>query len=163
MRKRSVLDRRRGLVYSGLFMLCVSVYWNSLGCEFVFDDITAIVENRDLRPHVPLKNLFQNDFWGTPMSKEQSHKSYRPLTVLTFRLNYLFGETEPLGYHLVNVVLHGLVTALFFKVCRLLTGSAITSLVASILFSLHPVRIHSEFLCLFLAPGNFPPNGKAIP
>ena len=61
--RTSVLDRRRALVYTGLFLLCTVVYWNSLSCDFVFDDITAVVDNRDLRPHVPLKNLFANDFW----------------------------------------------------------------------------------------------------
>ena len=137
--KRSVLDRRRSLVYSGLFLICLVVYWNALGCEFVFDDITAIVENRDLRPHVPLKNLWANDFWGTPMSKEQSHKSYRPLTVLTFRWNFWWGETDPIGYHLINVVLHGLVTCLYFRVCRQLVASSSVSLVASVLFALHSV------------------------
>ena len=151
----SILDERRGLVYSGLLLLCTIVYWNALSCEFVFDDITAIVDNKDLRPHVPLRNLLANDFWGTPMTKEQSHKSYRPLTVLTFRWNYWLGETDPLGYHLVNVLLHGLVTALFFKVCceMLSSGgggssnggggaggrSRGRSLVASVLFALHPV------------------------
>jgi len=40
--------------------------------------------------------------------------SYRPLCVLTFRLNYLFGELDPLGYHLVNAVLHGIVCILFY-------------------------------------------------
>lgn len=140
LHNHSVLDRRRGLVYSGLFLLCTIVYWNALGCEFVFDDITAVVENKDLRPHVPLRNLLFNDFWGTPMSKEQSHKSYRPLTVLTFRLNYWWNSVQPLGYHFVNVLLHSLVTPLYFKVCRqLLSCSSSLSLVASILFAVHPV------------------------
>lgn len=138
--KASVLDRRRGLVYSGLFLVCTVVYWNALSCDFVFDDITAVLENKDLRPHVPLRNLFANDFWGTPMSKEQSHKSYRPLTVLSFRWNYWVGGTDPLGYHLVNVVLHALVTSLFFKICvDVVSCSSVVSLVASILFALHPV------------------------
>lgn len=46
-----------------------AVYFNSFGCGFVFDDISAIKDNRDLRPHTPLKNVFFNDFWGTPMHK----------------------------------------------------------------------------------------------
>jgi hypothetical protein len=33
--------------------------------------------------------MWKNDFWGQDITKEDSHKSYRPLTVLTFRLNYL--------------------------------------------------------------------------
>ena len=43
-------------------------YWNSLFCGFVFDDVSAILDNKDLHPSTPLKTLFQNDFWGTPMS-----------------------------------------------------------------------------------------------
>lgn len=48
---------------------CVACYYNGTQCDFVFDDISAIKENRDLRPHTPWKNLFWNDFWGTPMFK----------------------------------------------------------------------------------------------
>ena len=44
-------------------------YYNSLKCGFVFDDISAIKDNKDLRPTTPLGNLFWNDFWGTPMVK----------------------------------------------------------------------------------------------
>lgn len=129
------------MVHSVLFLICLTVYWNSLECDFVFDDITAIVDNRDLRPHVPVKNLFANDFWGTPMSKEQSHKSYRPLTVLTFRWNYWLGQTDPVGYHLVNVLLHAAVTVLYYNVCRQLV-SALVAFIAATLFALHP--IHTE-------------------
>ena len=46
-----------------------ALYANSLWCDFAFDDATAVKGNRDLRPHVPVANLFSHDFWGTPMSK----------------------------------------------------------------------------------------------
>ena len=96
---------------------------------------------RDLRPSSPLKNVFLNDFWGTPMSKEQSHKSYRPLCVLTFRLNYLLHSLHPLGYHLVNLAMHCAVTILFFKVCLNLASRGVAGL-AALLFAIHP--IHTE-------------------
>ncbi len=96
---------------------------------------------RDLRPHVPLANLFQNDFWGTPMQKEQSHKSYRPLTVLTFRLNYLLHELQPLGYHLVNVILHAGVSLLYHALASSLLPP-VPACVAALLFAVHPV--HTE-------------------
>ncbi|KAJ8953316.1 hypothetical protein NQ318_012110 [Aromia moschata] len=50
-------------------LTCFLCYHNSYYCGFVFDDISAIKENRDLRPHSPLINIFFNDFWGTPMHK----------------------------------------------------------------------------------------------
>ncbi len=50
-------------------VVATAAYWNALQCGFVFDDISAIKDNKDLRPHTPLSNLFFNDFWGTLMTK----------------------------------------------------------------------------------------------
>lgn len=50
-------------------LVCIICYYNSLNCGFVFDDISAIKENRDLKPTSSIKSLFLNDFWGTPMNK----------------------------------------------------------------------------------------------
>ena len=75
------------------------------------------------------------------MKKEQSHKSYRPLTVFTFRLNYLVHELHPLGYHLTNVLLHAGVTLLYHHLCGTLLSGAAAAL-AALLFAVHPV--HTE-------------------
>ncbi|CAH0560711.1 unnamed protein product [Brassicogethes aeneus] len=124
-----------------LALTCVTCYYNSCYCGFVFDDISAIKDNRDLRPHSPLINIFYNDFWGTPMHKEQSHKSYRPLCVLTFRWNYMLTQLEPMGYHLVNMVLHTVVCLMYFRMCAMFLPE-LASFVAAMLFAVHP--IHSE-------------------
>ncbi|XP_046394018.1 protein O-mannosyl-transferase Tmtc3 [Ischnura elegans] len=124
-----------------VFLTCVICYYNSCYCGFAFDDISAIKDNRDLRPHTPLKNLFLNDFWGTPMQKEQSHKSYRPLCVLTFRWNYYLHQLEPMGYHLVNMLLHGVVCLMYFRMCSMFLPE-ISSFIAAMLFAVHP--IHTE-------------------
>ena len=47
----------------------------------------------------PLTSLFELDYWGVPLSHPGSHKSYRPLTTLSFRLDWL------LAPQLVAVVL----------------------------------------------------------
>ncbi|XP_023716929.1 protein O-mannosyl-transferase Tmtc3 [Cryptotermes secundus] len=124
-----------------IFITCMVCYYNSLQCGFVFDDISAIKDNRDLRPHMPLKNIFFNDFWGTAIHKEQSHKSYRPLCILTFRWNYSLHQLEPMGYHLVNMMLHGIVCLMYFRMCSMFL-SEISSFIASMLFAVHP--IHTE-------------------
>lgn len=124
-----------------LILTCVICYYNSLQCGFVFDDISAIKDNRDLRPHMPIKNIFLNDFWGTPIHKEQSHKSYRPLCVLTFRWNYSLHQLEPMGYHLVNMLLHSIVTLMYFRMCTVFLPE-VSSFVCAMLFAVHP--IHTE-------------------
>ena len=60
----------RELIYCSILVAVVLVcYHNSLDCGFVFDDASAIRDNKDLRPTTPWGNLFWNDFWGTPMHK----------------------------------------------------------------------------------------------
>ncbi|CAH2068649.1 unnamed protein product, partial [Iphiclides podalirius] len=51
----------------------------------------AIVNNKDVISEDWL-SLFDNDFWGTNIKSNLSHKSYRPLTILSFRLNYIISE-----------------------------------------------------------------------
>ena len=54
------------------FTICIVTaicYYSSLHCGFVFDDVSAIKDNKDLLPNTPLTNLLWNDFWGTPMHK----------------------------------------------------------------------------------------------
>lgn len=62
-------------------LACILCYYNSINCGFVFDDISAIKENRDLRPHSPVKNVFVNDFWGTPMHKVRK-ESFQILKII---------------------------------------------------------------------------------
>ncbi|RUS78414.1 hypothetical protein EGW08_013828 [Elysia chlorotica] len=85
----------------------------TLSAGFAYDDSRAIQKNPDLLPQTPLWNLAYDDFWGTPLTHSGSHKSYRPLCVLTFRLNYWLGELDPWGYHLGNVICHAVTTAVF--------------------------------------------------
>lgn len=85
--------------------------------------------------------LWRNDFWGTPLNSSGSHGSYRPLCVLTFRINYWASGFRPWSFHLVNVLLHMLNTGLVLSVARLLLPLKSASMAAS-LFAAHPV--HTE-------------------
>lgn len=73
-------------IYGIVTAIAVLSYLNSLNGDFVHDDIPAVVKNADVTGDNSLKQLFLNDFWGTPMKDANSHKSYRPLTTLSFRL-----------------------------------------------------------------------------
>uniref|UniRef100_H2Z0F9 dolichyl-phosphate-mannose--protein mannosyltransferase n=1 Tax=Ciona savignyi TaxID=51511 RepID=H2Z0F9_CIOSA len=118
------------------------LYLNSCSCGFVFDDVSAILKNKDVLTNTSISNLFRNDFWGTPMSEEQSHKSYRPLTVLTFRVNYIISGFNPWSYHLFNAMLHSIVSYLVFKMNNRILEMLLISFVSGLLFAVHPV--HTE-------------------
>ena len=132
-----------GLLCSLVAIVC---YVDTLDCGFCFDDDAAVEKNRDLWPNQSWTNLLWNDFWGINMSDKDSHKSYRPLCVATFRLNYLLHELQPMGYHLVNVLLHGAVCYLYVQLCGVVFSQVWPALIAGLLFAVHP--IHTEAVSL---------------
>ncbi|CAL1568597.1 unnamed protein product [Knipowitschia caucasica] len=120
--------------------VAVGLYANTLDGDFCYDDSRAIKTNQDLLPETPWTNILYNDFWGTLLTHSGSHKSFRPLCTLSFRFNYSLHGLRPWGYHLLNVLLHALVTGLFTVISRTLLGS--WCLLAGLLFASHP--IHTE-------------------
>uniref|UniRef100_A0A8C1QRS7 dolichyl-phosphate-mannose--protein mannosyltransferase n=1 Tax=Cyprinus carpio TaxID=7962 RepID=A0A8C1QRS7_CYPCA len=133
----------RLLRYAALVAVCALCYSNSLWGEFVHDDIWAITNNPDVRPGSSLQSIFTNDFWGKRMADNTSHKSYRPLCILTFKLNILLGGMTPFYFHLVNVFLHCMVTALLMHTCeQCVFEDSNFSFLTALLFSVHP--IHTE-------------------
>ncbi|XP_008399434.1 transmembrane and TPR repeat-containing protein 1 isoform X1 [Poecilia reticulata] len=129
--------------YAALFVLCSLCYSNSLYGELVHDDVWAIVNNPDVRPGSSLRNIFRNDFWGKRMADNTSHKSYRPLCILTFKLNILLGGLTPLYFHIINVCLHCAVTCLLMYTCeRCVFKNPCLAFITALLFAVHPV--HTE-------------------
>ncbi|XP_060080111.1 protein O-mannosyl-transferase TMTC2-like [Ylistrum balloti] len=123
--------------------LALILYLNTLDADFAYDDSRAIQKNQDLRPETPILNVMYDDFWGTPLTHSGSHKSYRPLCVLSFRLNYFLGELNPWGYHLGNVILHVIVTAVFTHFARIFLRHHIPTLAAGLLFACHPIHVEA--------------------
>ncbi|CAH1245593.1 TMTC4, partial [Branchiostoma lanceolatum] len=136
-------------------LLC---FWRSWDGEFLFDDSEAIVNNKDLLSETPVWELFRHDFWGKNLASKTSHKSYRPLTVLTFRLNHWFagGLSQPWSFHAVNLLLHAAIcvqllhvfSVIFGGVRRNASGNRLfaaprASLLAATLFAVHPVHTES--------------------
>uniref|UniRef100_A0A3P9CUB3 dolichyl-phosphate-mannose--protein mannosyltransferase n=1 Tax=Maylandia zebra TaxID=106582 RepID=A0A3P9CUB3_9CICH len=129
--------------YIALAALCILCYSNSLHGELVHDDVWAIVNNPDVRPGSSLRNIFSDDFWGKRMADNTSHKSYRPLCILTFKLNIVLGGMTPLYFHIVNVCLHCTVTCLLMHVCQChVFENRRLAFVTALLFTVHPV--HTE-------------------
>ncbi|XP_025020449.1 transmembrane and TPR repeat-containing protein 1 isoform X2 [Python bivittatus] len=124
-------------------LLAALCYWNSLQGEFVHDDVWAIVNNPDVRPGVSPLAAFSNDFWGKGMAENTSHKSYRPLCILTFRLNILLAGMSPFYFHATNVVLHCLVTLVLMYTCdKTVFKNSGLAFVTGLFFAAHP--IHTE-------------------
>ncbi|CAE8627465.1 unnamed protein product, partial [Polarella glacialis] len=139
------LGRCGGLAAAaGVFLLSL-VFTPCLSySEWYIDELFAAVRNADARGETPLLELLQNDFWGNKLWNNWTHKSYRPLVVLSYACQYWFnqGEIKPQPLRAFNVALHSTNALLLFWWLRRLKASRRWAFLAAGLFAVHPV--HTE-------------------
>ena len=129
--------------------VATAVYLSSLPCDFVFDDTLAIVNNADVKPDASLVEMWRHDFWGKSLEKDDSHKSYRPLTVLSFRLHTLWTREEaaPYYFHAINILLHSAATACVAAYAGRLWSpkrpDSRAALLSGLVFAVHPVHVEA--------------------
>lgn len=121
----------------GLFLLATLVYANSFPGTFVLDDI-HIVKNSTLVRDFDISAIFRSDYWH-PL---EHSGLYRPLTILSLAVNHLILGSDAWGYHLVNVLLHGAATILFWRLLASWGITPLAALLAAAIFAVHP--IHQE-------------------
>ncbi|OGX29772.1 MAG: hypothetical protein A2879_00040 [Omnitrophica WOR_2 bacterium RIFCSPHIGHO2_01_FULL_49_10] len=113
------------------------VYANSFFNDFVYDDSFLVVKNSYIKSWQNLKEIFVSHIFE---GSNRSGRFYRPLQSLSYVFDYSLWKLNPFGYHLTNTTLHILNAILAYFLINLLTKGRLISLVASILFVIHPVQ-----------------------
>ncbi|XP_026727390.1 transmembrane and TPR repeat-containing protein 4-like [Trichoplusia ni] len=147
-------------------------YLFTLTGDFVFDDSEAVVKNKDVITDSWTEPFF-NDFWGANIKSNLSHKSYRPLTILSFRINYWLNNKtlSAFQFKATNLICHVICCILVWKVYQSIlyknNGANITygdktkqkllnnidenkrkwwmdqAYLSSLLFAVHPVHVEA--------------------
>ena len=111
------------------------------------DDVVAIQKNADVVSPgwTDWYNFMRHDFWGLDMfSGEWTHKSFRPVTTFSYRINWSLSGIDTSAFHVTNIVLHAIVSGLIVIFCnKTLSLSLIDSVLSGLLFALHPVHTES--------------------
>ena len=101
-----------------LIGLCLISYSRTLDVPFTLDDVSCVATNPFIRD---FSNYFdrlalEKTFAASPGVFEDTRNSFitRPLSYLTFSLNYYFHGYSLAGYHLVNTVIHTVNAILVF-------------------------------------------------
>lgn len=113
------------------------VFLPTLACGFVnWDDGHYVTGN----PLV-LNGLSPAGIYGA--FTEIVFSNWAPLTILSYQLDATLWGAAPLGYHLTNICLHALTTGLLYAFLQRATGARGRSIVATLAFGLHPLRVES--------------------
>jgi Flp pilus assembly protein TadD len=139
---RSALVRFRRLFPLLLLLAAVVVFHRGARNPFVFDDGMAVVENSTIRDLRDWRAVFSPPDNGSGVSG-------RPIVNLSLALNHAVGGSEPLGYHLTNILLHGLAGVLFYGCLRHLLPrcgarrATTGAFWAALLWIVHPLQTES--------------------
>jgi protein O-mannosyl-transferase len=110
------MNPRPWIVATVLALSIGIVYGRALNVPFIYDDHATIIENKSI---TNLRPLLGTSAEPGPLSPPPDlPTSGRPLVNLSFAINYAFGGLNPLGYHLVNIVIHFLASLLIWAIVR---------------------------------------------
>ncbi len=92
---------------AALVLVVFATYAPVLSAGFIWDDEANVIDNATLRSVDGLRQM-----WFVPRSIQQ----YYPLMYTSYWIEYQLWGLAPLGYHLVNLLLHGTAVILVWRV-----------------------------------------------
>ncbi len=118
--------------YVVIIVLALAVNAQTLSFEFVEHDDNLVSLAKDYYGNLSnAGDAFTKGYLGSGY--------YRPAVTLSFMLDTAVGGGEPLFYHLTNLLLHILSACFLFRFLVLLGLNKTFSLMAALLFSVHPL------------------------
>ena len=138
-------DRRIHLLI--LVTVSLALYFNSIFSGYVLDDMIVITHNSfTQKGFAGIKDLlFHDSFLGfTGMENQLAGGRYRPLSMVTFAMEYgLFG-LRPHITHFINVLLYAALIGLLYRFLDrfVFKQKPFISFLVALLFAIHP--IHTE-------------------
>jgi len=111
---------------------CLLAYIPAYAAGFIWDDDDYVFNNPVLRNPDGLRQI-----WLDPTSLPQ----YYPMVHSLFWLEFRLWDVNPMGYHVVNVVLHAVNAMLVFRILKNLSVPGASF--AALLFAVHPVHVES--------------------
>lgn len=132
------------LVLTAVALVAVAVYLPTIEYDFVWDDVSLIVDNPSLHSARPW-DLLTRSFWhGAADAPEGPAASYfRPLTTISFWADLKLAGMNPGWFHLVNVILNALVALLIVLIIRELLSSTLWGGIAGLLFAAHSSHVEA--------------------
>ncbi len=124
-----------------LAVLVFSIYYDSFNNSFIWDDHAFIEENPSIRK-LDMRHIasFFSDKNATSSNERLSGDVWRPLTILSFAVDYKFWKLNPRYYHIENTIFHILNAILVYILMVLICENITAAFIAALVFGIHPVQ-----------------------
>lgn len=135
-------------------LLALALYAVCLGGTYIYDDVAIIqTDDRLTDPHQ----------WGRYWTEAYNNgidNLYRPLTSMSYAVEWQLHGDRPWIFHLINVLLHAAVCATLAEFVRRVTNTK-TAFIVGLLFAAHPLHVEdvanivgrAELLCTLATVG----------
>jgi tetratricopeptide (TPR) repeat protein len=159
--KTFFLDKHQKLLLFLPALLSILCFVNTLGFNFVYDDLFQVIKAAPSLEDWSLSNLktlFTTDVWTfltqkLNLSEQNDSLYYRPFFNFFLMINYLYAGLNPMAWHMTSVFLHALSSLLAYKVIlSSLKQLNLTktepelswlALISSSIFAIHPAQSES--------------------
>jgi len=136
-----------------VLLVVVAAYSNTLHNQPALDDGWVIFDNSLIKTLKNVPEIFRRPY--NTVLPGNNAGLYRPVTTLSYAINYAVGGPNVVGYHLVNIALHALTCLLVLELGGLLWSAAASArarspgeasagpLLGALLFAVHPVHVEA--------------------
>ena len=130
-------NRRSFLICLILGLITFAVFYQVHSFKFItYDDPYYVYKNPDIQSGITLESIK----WAFTTGWTAN---WHPLTWLSYMLDWQLFDSNPAGYHVVNLIFHIINTLLVFIVLGQMTHSLWPSAFVAALFALHPLHVES--------------------
>lgn len=120
-----------------VFAIAILAYLPALLNGLVWDDHQLLASDL-VTGGRPWWQAFTSDYWNLGKVWSDSAGYYRPLTVLSLRLDHMLGGGSALPYHITAMLLHGLTSAAVFPLALRFGAPKAAAQFGSLLFAVNP-------------------------
>ena len=133
--------RKRAIVcLSVVFLVGVGTYIHTVQYWFVATDSLTLIETSRIRTVTDFVQIFTQPLMhGSGFTDVALF--YRPLSSLSYAVEYPLWGVAPGGYHLTNVVLHAVAAVLVAVTVREMTTRPVVGYLSGVLFTVHPLAV----------------------
>jgi protein O-mannosyl-transferase len=188
----AISTRVRATFSAFLFFLVtlLIVYAPSFSGVWVYDDMANIITNENVHPKVLNFSSLIKSFYWTSENPDAPIRIQRPVSYLSFALNWYVGDQHVFGYHVVNFIIH-LTSTIFLYLFirstlelpilgkRYQNTAHLISFLSALIWAMHPIQVTAvtyivqrmasmagmfTIMCLYfyLKGRTFPANRKRV-